>query len=792
MLFNYLRTMIRSIAHNALFSSLNILGLSLGISGSLLIMLWVYDERSVDTFHSDQVYQIFANQTFSEGPVVTSPSLPAPMAPTVKDELPEVEGATRYWNFGGILVQAAEKNFVQNLRFVDGDFLKMFNFQLIHGDISKALTDPAGIIVSESMARRYFGEEDPMGKMFKLTSPWHKAQDFHVTGVVADPPANSTLKFDGLLGMEPMYEITKEWMSSWGNYNVRVYLKLAPDTDIEAVGEKVTAIFRSHQPGTNDAFILQRFSENYLYSLYKDGKLTGGGRIEYVQVFTLVAVFVLLIACINFMNLATAQSIKRSKEVGIRKVVGALRNQLIRQFLGEAMIFTLAAAIIGVLLVLLILPVFNNLTEKHITIGFSNLKFILFIVSLVLGTGLVAGSYPALYLSGFRPATVLKGMVRSGKGAHAFRRVLVVTQFALSIAIIICTIVVFRQMQFIESRDMGFSRDGLLYMNLRGEMPKLGPTLKTEIAKNSFVESVSLSSSAPLKINSFSWGVEWEGKAPEQEIKFMTLFADDDYIQTAGLELVDGRTFNDPLGADSVNIIINQKAAEMMGFDNPVGKSVKWWGVNDGRVIGVVEDFQFESMHSEIQPVLIFPPNKRAFTPNILMVRARNNDFSQVIPALQKLQSSLAPEYPFEYSIVEDDWRTMHKGERQMSGLFTYFAILSISISCLGLFGLAAFSAEQRRKEIGVRKVLGANARQLTTLLTNDFTKLTLVGALPGCLLAGYYMNIWLSGFAFKIEVGVFTYLIAVAFAVAIAVGTVCYQAIRAAVENPVSSLRAD
>ena len=789
MLLNYLRTMLRSISKNALFSSLNILGLSLGLSGSLLIMMWVFDERSVNGFHDDDIYQVFDNQTFSDGPIVTSPSLPAPMSPEIREKIAELDGATRFWSWGSALVQSSEKNFLQSLRYVDPEFLKMFNFPLLKGNIDKALNDPAGIVITETMSKRYFADEDPIGKTLSITTSWYKAKEFHVTGLIQDPPANSSLKFDALLWIEPPFEINKGWMGNWGNYNTSIYVKLRPDANPENVSQKITDIFRSHEKESDDVFILQKFSDTYLYSSFKDGKPTGGGRIEYVRIFTLVAIFVLLIACINFMNLATAQSIKRSKEVGIRKVVGAFRKQLISQFLGEAMMFTLAAAVLGILLVYIILPVFNNFTEKHITIGLLNINVIAFGVALVLLTGFIAGSYPAFYLSGFRPATVLKGMVRSGRGAHAFRRVLVVTQFALSIAMIICTIVVFKQMQYIESRDMGFDRRGLLYMNMRGDMSKIGSTIKTEIEKNPFVESASLSTASPLKVNNFSWGVEWEGKQPGQQIKFMTLAVDGDYIKTSGLQLISGRTFNNPMGGDTLNVIINQKAAEMMGFDDAIGKTIFWWGQNNGRIIGVVKDFQFESMHADIQPVLMFPVRWNAF-PNTLIVRAKNNDFAQVIPALQKLQTSLAPAYPFEYSIVDDDWQAMHKGENQMSGLFSYFAFLSITISCLGLFGLAAFSAEQRRKEIGVRKALGANVQQLTTLLTNDFMKLTLFGALPGCLLAGYYMTSWLSGFAFSIEIGMITYIAAIAFAAAIALATVSYQAIRAALENPISALR--
>lgn len=789
MLTNYLRTMMRSIMQNALFSSLNILGLSLGLSGSLLIMLWVFDERSVNNFHDDNLHQVFYNRTFSDGPIVTSASLPAPMAPEIREKIGELEGATRYWSWSGTLVQSGDKNFLQAIRYVDPEFLKMFNFPLLKGDENKALNDPSGIVITETMSKRYFGDEDPMGKMLTLTTSFMKAKEFQVTGLIKDPPANSELTFDALMWIEPPFEINKSWMGSWGNFNTRMYVKVQPGADTDAVGDKISAIFRSHIENNNDQFVLQKFSDTYLYSEFEDGKPTGGGKIEYVRIFTLVAIFVLLIACINFMNLATAQSMKRAKEVGIRKVVGAFRKQLIRQFLGEAMIFTIASAILGVLIVYTILPVFNGLTEKHITIGLLNMKFVVLAVSLVLTTGLLAGSYPAFYLSGFKPVVVLKGAFRSGKGAHAFRRILVVTQFALSIAMIICTIVVFRQMQYIESQDTGFNRDGLLYLNMRGDMLRVGSSFKTEIAKHPFVESVSLSTASPLKVNNFSWGVEWEGKQPDQQIKFMTLAVDGDYIKTSGLELIDGRTFKDPIDSDTVNVIVNQTAADMMGMGNPIGKTITWWGQNHGRIIGMVKDFQFESMHTAIQPVLMFPI-RRGATPNTLMVRAVDNDFTQVIPTLQKIQASLAPEYPFEYSIVDDDWQKMHKGESQMSGLFNYFAFLSIAISCLGLFGLATFSAEQRRKEIGIRKALGANTTQLTVLLTNDFTKLTLFGALPGCLLAGYYMSSWLSGFAFRIEIGWFTYVSAVAFAVAIALATVGYQAIRAALNNPISSLR--
>ncbi len=776
---------------NKLFSSLNLIGLTLGISSSLLILLWVLDEYSVDSFHNKNVYQILENQRFTDGYINTARSTPGPLVPAIKYKYPEIERATRVLSLGDQLIQVEDKSFIEPMQTVDSDFLEMFNFPLKQGNPKAILTRPDGIVITESLGRKLFGNMDPIGKMVHL----NQTEDYFITGVLKDIPGNSTLKFSCLLPIEPFYKKNEGWFGKWGNHSARSYVLLRNEAEVSSLEKKILNEHRAWIPTSAIDFIIQPFHETYLHSVYQDGRLTERGRIENVRTFSIVGAFILLIACINFMNLATAQSVRRSKEVGIRKVVGALRLQLVKQFLGESILFTLVASLFAFVIVGLSLPIFNFVTDKHIAISIVQFNAFLLVGGLVLTTGLLAGSYPAIYLSEFKPTAVLKGLLKTGRSAHLFRGTLVTVQFALSIATIICVLVIREQMDFIQNRDSGLNREGLVYVPSRSGVMNNAAFVKQELLKLPFIHSASFSSVAPLKIDNYTFGLEWEGKSNEQEIKFNNLFVDEDFLRTTGATLLGGRQFNDGLASDSTNIIINETAMRAMGLelDKAIGSPVTWYGGYKGDIIGVVKDFNFESMHNGIQPLLLFPFSKRFqgnFPINALTVRIENYENEKAVSSIKNIFSRFSPEYPFEYHFVADDWAELHKSEVRVNRLFLYFAILSIVISCLGLFGLSAFAAEQRRKEIGIRKVMGADVRQLIFLLTTYFAKFVLVAVIPGCCLSWYYMTDWLHGFAYHIEVGYFTILAAFGSVFMIAVITVSYQAIKVAMDNPINSLK--
>ncbi|HMG89999.1 MAG TPA: ABC transporter permease [Chryseolinea sp.] len=784
MLKSYLLIAIRNIFRNKLFSTVNILGLALGIGSALLIFLWVNDELEVDHFHTnvDRLYRMMENQKYTDGRLYTFAATPGPMAPFIKEKFPEIEKATRFtWDVNH-LFQLGDKSFFETGRYVDQDFLDMFSFPFIEGDPATALKDKSSIVITEKMAKKYFGEGDAMGKDFLLNTK----NSFKVTGVVKDPPKNSTIQFDYLLPFQFFFDENKNWLDQWGNNNIRTFIMLRADANLTDFENKIKHEIKEHNEDSNVELFLQPFKDAYLYGDFEEGKQSGG-RIEHVRIFFVVAVLVLVIACINFMNLSTAQATKRAKEVGLRKVIGAVPSQLFRQFMGESFFTVCLSAAIAVLLTLLLLPKFNSLTSKELSLSVVDSTTILIFVSIILFTAFVAGSYPALFISEFKPVQVLKGQLKSGSRAGFFRKVLVVVQFSLSIFLIISTAVVFRQMDFMENRDIGFDRENVFHMWMEGDIRGKYETFRQRLSSEPGIESVTATSQLPIDIGNSTMGVEWEGKDPDAEILFSNIDVDYEFIQSMKMKMIEGRPFDRARVTDTSAYIVNEKAAEKFGFkDGTADHDLTMWD-RKGKIVGVVKDFNFGSLHSEVEPLVIRMAMNNVY---LVLVRAKEHETEAALRSAEKLWKEYAPGYPFRYSFLSQEWEGFYKAEAQRGQVFNTLAILSIFISCLGLFGLSAFSAERRTKELGIRKALGASTQGLVQLMGREFTVLVLIAACIGCPLGWYAMNLWLSNYAYHVDVGVLTLVIAAAICLMVSLVTISYHSIKVAASDPVKSLR--
>lgn len=782
---SYLRIAFRNIFRSKLFSIVNILGLTFGMSSALLIFLWVNDELGVNQFHSriDRIYKVMENQTYSEGRIFTFEATPAPMAPVLASEYPEIEAATRWTWPTNPLLQYGDKSFKDEGRWVDPEFLYMFDFPLVRGDKATALKDKNSIVLTQRLAKKLFGDEDPMGKVIVMDTK----ESYQVSAIISDPPENSQLKFEYLAPFHKWFDDNKSWLDSWGNNNIRTFVLLKEGSNAEEFGKKFKDEVKNHNKESNVALFIHPFKDAYLHGEFTEGKLNGG-RIEYVRIFFIVAIFVLFIACINFMNLSTAQASKRAKEVGLRKVIGAVPRQLFRQFMGESFITVVLAAVFALGLVALILPAFNELTAKHLSLNLLDWKIASIFVGLILITALLAGIYPAVFIAEFKPVQVLKGQLKSGKKAAAFRKTLVVVQFVLSIFLIISTIVVYRQMDFMQNRDIGFVRDNLFYSWMEGDMAKNYETIRTRLLQAPSIESVTMANTLPIEVGSSTMGVDWEGKDPDQQVLFSVMDVDFDFIQSMKMNMAEGRAFDRNMITDTVGYIVNEAGAEKFGFkDGTADKEVTMWG-RKGRVVGVVKDFNFGSLHNAIEPLIMrVSPNVEW---GVILVRAKEGQSTEAIAALEKISKEYAPQYPYRYSFLNQDWEEFYKAEGQRGKIFNSLAGLSIFISCLGLFGLSAFSAERRIKELGIRKVMGASVPGLLKLMAKEFTILVLLAAVIGCPVAWYTMNGWLQNYAYHIEVGWVTLLVATLLCLFVSLATILYHSLKATRMNPTISLR--
>ncbi|MGC4035885.1 MAG: ABC transporter permease [Chitinophagaceae bacterium] len=790
MLKNYFKIAIRNMKRYKAFSTLNILGLALGMTCSILILLWVQDEKSVDSMQSENLYILYERQ-FIDNKTDGGYYTPGILANEIKRVIPEIEYASNFSNIGypdRVTFQVGDKIIKFDGNCADSDYLKMMNYPLLKGNKMTALNSPVSICISEKMAKSFFGSaEAAMGKTLRHEN----RKDLTVTGVLADLPKNAIDKFDYLINWQTFLE-ENDWAKQWGNNGPNCLIYLRNGADPKSVDLKIRKFLDNYNKEQTATFRIelhmQPFRDLYLNSNFKDGYITGG-RVQYVKLFSIVAVFILLIACINFMNLTTARSAKRAKEIGVRKVAGAVKGILMRQFLSEALFITAISVVLSLILVVLLLPYFNHVTEKQITFPYSNVFFWISIIALTFITGIASGIYPAIFLSSFKPITVLKGTLKFSNNSTFLRKGLVVFQFALSIILITGTIIVSQQINFIQTINLGYDRENLVYIPVEGELSHSYQLFKEQALKSTGIKSVSRIGETPTNIGSGTGGVDWDGKDPNSSVNFTNTFEGFDFVKTLNLKLVAGRDISKDFGSDSAGYLINESALKIIGYKDPIGKRLTFWG-QKGTIVGVLKDFHFSSLHDPIKPLIL--RNGEKFGWGSILVRTEAGKTKQALASIEKICKDLNPKFPFTYSFSDEEYQKLYKSEQIVGKLSFYFAFLGIFISCLGLLGLAMFTAEQRTKEIGIRKVLGASIPSLFTLLSKDFIVLVIISMAIATPLAWWAMYNWLEDFAYKVPIQIWVFGIAGLLAIIIALITVSFQAIKVAVANPVKSLRTE
>jgi putative ABC transport system permease protein len=792
MIKNYFKIAWRNLIGNKSFSVINISGLALGMACSMLIWLWVKDELKVDGFHKNgpQIYQVY-ERNFYDGKTDAGYTTQGLLAEELRRMIPEVQyaAAMDYAAPPGTLnnLEAEGKVIKMNGSFVGADFFSMFTYPLLHGTPATALNSPACISVSRKMAEMFFGTAD---KAIGKTIRFENKEDLLITAVFENVPDNSSIQFDFLRSWTDFVKQNK-WVNNWGNTSPATFVQLRKDADPVKVEAKIKDFVYRYQkkdPAFVTALALQSYPEKYLHSSFKNGQ-PDGGRIEYVRMFTLVAIFILLIACINFMNLATARAANRAKEVGVRKVIGALRSALVGQFITEAILVTLIAMVLATGLVQLLLPAFNNLTGKQLLLPVSEPLFWVSLFALLIVTGLTAGSYPAIFLSSLKPIRVLKGSLTFGTSAILFRKGLVVFQFTLSVMLIVGMVVIYRQVDYIQSKNIGYNRENLLYLPIEGELVKSYPLFKEVAARMPEISSVSKMRNSPTIIEHHTSSISWPGMDDKVSISFADGVTGYDFVKTMKLQLKEGRDFSKEFGADSASYLVNETAVVRMGFQQPIGQTISW-GNRPGKIIGVLKDFHFSSMHHAIDPLIVRLDENWSW--GTILVRIKAGNTQKAIAGLEKISKSINPGIPFTYQFSDLEYAKLYRSEQVVSQLANSFAALAIFISCLGVFGLAIFMAAQRKKEIGVRKVLGASVTSIAALLSKDFIKLVLLSIVIAIPVSKWAMDQWLQDFAYKVDVSWWIFVLAAVAALLITLITVSFQAIKAAVSNPVKSLRTE
>ena len=777
MIKNYTKITFRNLKRYKFYSFINISGLAIGIACCLIIFLWVQNELGYDRFHKNagDLYRI-VQESPQGGKVFHINVTPSALGPLLKERYPEIADSARY-TLTRLDMGREEIHFRESVALVDGSFLQMFSFTLLEGTPQAALENPYSIVISEEMKKKYFAGEDALGKALRVSDSF----DLNVTGVMEDIPKDSHLQFDCLIPFKLLGESGYN-MNDWGNNNYSTYIQLKENASSQEVETKISGIIQEHVPRSSSTLHLQPVVRIHLYAL------GGGGLITYIYIFSGMAIFILLIACINYMNLSTARSANRAREVGIRKVVGANRVQLIKQFMGESIFYAFIALIIGLVILHLLLPTFTQLAGKPLSMDYS-LSMILVLIGLTLFTGILAGVYPALILSSFQAIRTLKGVLKSRDGSALFRKILVVAQFSLSIFLISGTLFVFQQLDFMMNRELGYNKENILCMPMRGQLFRNYQVFKTSLLENPNIISMARANTTPdIKQSSISdYGITWDGREEGDNFPGINIMGvDADYLKTCKMEMAEGRFFSEEFPTDSTDSwVINETAAAAMGLESPLGIGV-YWAEYKGKIIGVIKDFHFSSLHEEIEPLLM----RMNWGMDNILVRIRSDNMPGTIGFIQKTLKDLLPHYAFEYEFLDTRLENLYTAEQRMEKILIFSTIIAIFISCLGLLGLASFTAEQRTKEIGIRKVLGSTVGGVVFLLSRQFIKWVLVANLIAWPVAYFAVHNWLQNFAIRTRIGWEVFLLSGSLALAISLLTVCYQSVKAALANPVDSLR--
>ncbi len=776
---HYIKTSLRILLRNKVFSFINVLGLSIGLACFILIFLWIKDEIGYDRFHehADRLYRLL--QKDHANPDFVWTTTPTPLGPILKENIPEVEAFTRFWSAGGLVKYEDKVFFEDEIKLVDPYFFQMFTFPFVQGTMKTVLPNIDALVLTESTAKKYFGNENPVGKRLHIQD----TLDLTVTAVIKDPPRKSHVRFSMLLhiNLVPEYRLTS-WASDYPTY-----ILVSEGAKKDTVVKKIENLWRLVDPDGTDYSDLQPLTEVYL------NEYGAPGKIIQVYTFSVIAILVLVIACINFMNLSTARSLKRAREVGLRKVIGANRSQLITQFLGESITFAFIALVFAWILVELFRPLFNVLTGKEIEIAYSDPVLLLFLVMILFFTGLFSGSYPAIVLSSFKSVNTVKGESASHPGSKLFRNILVVFQFFISVVLIVCIMVIYKQLWYIQNKDLGLNRENVLVMPFLSEFAPRYDAIKDELLRNPNIKYVSGMSNLPTAVNSHV-GMNWEGNPDDQGIGIDYFMADYGMIEAMEMEMLYGRSFSEDFaGDDSIAYIINESAMERMGITNPVDHPVEFQHpyfpdrFSKGKIIGVVKDFHHRPLREQIVPLAI-----RIYRPwyNYLVVKISPEDVQETVSYIQGVAMKFASDYPFEYSFFDDEIKAQYAPENKVKDIVIYFAFLSIFISCLGLFGLASYTAERHTKEIGIRKASGATIRSIVFFLTTASIKWIAIGLLLGCPVAWLIMRKVLINYAYRTNLSWWIFLITVIIVTVMGMVAVTHQAIKAARMNPADSLR--
>jgi putative ABC transport system permease protein len=790
MIKNYLKIAWRNLIKNKAHTFINIAGLSVGLACSLLILLWVQNELSIDAYHKngDRLYSVYERQYY-DNKVHGQYATPGVLADELKKQIPEIEAASNLIYGDEYTFQVGDKILKMNGADAGDDYFKMLSIPLLQGNAQTALNSPVSLAISRKMAVAFFGSpQAAIGKTIR----YENKKNFKVTGVFEDLPKTSSQKYDFVINWYSYLE-ENGWAKDWGNNGPATMIMLRADANPALVEKKITHFLdnlnKDQKKGTfTEELGMQRLDEGYLHGNFDNGKIVGG-RIEYVHLFTIVAIFILLIACINFMNLTTARSVKRAREIGVRKVVGAVRSVLIRQFLSESLLITTLAVVVSLVLLVLLLPMFNQITQKEIDLPFNQPLFWVKLAALTIITGLISGSYPALFLSSFNPVKVLKGTMKLDSGTTMFRKGLVIFQFALSVILITATIVVSRQMAYVQSKNLGYDRENLIYVPMNGELIPKYNTFKEEALRMPGIQLVSRISSVPTNMSNTTGNVNWEGKDPNLNIEFTQASVGYDFVKTLKLQMLAGRDFSKDYPTDSVGYIINETALKRIKYADPIGKPLTFWG-KKGKIVGLVKDFHFNSLHDEIEPLVVRSGEQESY--GTIMVKTQPGKTKQALASLETLCKQINPSFPFAYNFSDQEYEKLYQNEQVVTKLSDAFAFLAIFISCLGLLGLAMFTAEQRIKEIGIRKVLGASVSSLFKLLSSEFLVLVIIALFIALPVSWYAMNHWLQRFAYRTPIQWWMFALSGATIILIAILTVSFQAIKAALINPIKSLRSE
>jgi len=782
---NYLKTTFRSLWKNKGYSFLNIFGLAIGIACAALIFLWVEDELSYNDYfgNKENLYKIKDQQTY-DGNTFTFDATPGPLAKNIKSDIPGIKNTARSSWANQSLFSLDDKDIFETGSYVDSSFLSMFHLNFLKGNPRTAFNELHSIVVSKKMAEKFFGTTDVVGKSLKVNNK----QAFIISGVFENLPENVSFEFDWLAPFR-VYEDQNQWLQQWGSNGVITYVQTEANANIGAINKKLHNYLDTKSSGLNAKFSIYPMSRWRLYDSFKDGKEIEG-RIKYVHLFSLIAWIILLIACINFMNLSTARSEQRAREVGVRKVLGAGKGKLIGQFMAEAFVMALVSAIVAVAITSGVLPAFNSLVEKHLSLDIFNPLHLFSLLAIALVCGLVAGSYPAFYLSSFNPVKVLQGLkIKTGSSAGFIRKGLVIVQFSISIILIISTIIIYQQINHVKNRDLGYNKENLIYVQAQGVIKPHFEAIKNDLLATGMVKNATLSNNRVLSLGSNTGDFTWPGKDPQKQVLITVESVSPEYISTMGMQLKAGRDFYPDSKMDSGNLIINETLAKLIKSKNVIGSTISAYGQNF-TITGVISDFVYNDMYKPSAPLILSSDTSNV---NVLTMRLKpSKDLSASLSKIEAVMKADNPGFPFEYKFVDQQFDQLFKTESLTGKLASVFSILAILISCLGLFGLAAYTAERRTKEIGIRKVLGASAQNLAGLLSIDFLKLVIISCLIAFPLAWWMMNNWLQEYDYRIEINWSIFLFAGLLAILIALITVSFQAIKAAMANPVNSLRSE